>query len=99
MSTSESSKLIVPYLNHIYQPRFELLVMMLNISLIPKKYIWWSSSFKNTATLDTVTSVIVNLVQIFLQMLQHLITDFWSMMGEERPQCFDTFIYSSRYIP
>ena len=37
--------LAIPYLNHIQPSRFELLII-LNIVLIPKKYIWRCTSFK-----------------------------------------------------
>ena len=74
MSKFESSKLIIPYLAHIQQPRFEPLVMF-NISQIPKKYIWWSTSFKKIATLHTATSITLNSVtDIFLQILQNFQT-------------------------
>ena len=46
MQKSKLAKLIIPYLNHIYQSRFELLVM-LEISQILKKYISQSALLKN----------------------------------------------------
>ena len=70
MSKFESSKLIIPYGNHIWQSKFLLLVISIFHKFL-RKYIWQSSLFKKVATLNTLTSLTVNsIMDIFLQILQ-----------------------------
>ena len=61
MTKFELLKLTFLILNHPQQYKFGLLVM-LNILQIPKKSIWWRTSFKKVAALHTVTFLIVNSV-------------------------------------
>ena len=70
MPKSKLAKLIIPYLNHVYQSRFELLVM-LNISHKFLRNIFRRVLCSKIATLHTLNSLKVNYItDCFLQILQ-----------------------------